>query len=58
MNSLLEGFGSGAIAGATATANGPLGTIVYTLFGVGLFIMAAGIVIGLIYMAKGAAKKG
>lgn len=44
MQAALDAFGSGAIAGATATASGPVGTIVYVLLGVTVFLTVAWIV--------------
>jgi hypothetical protein len=45
MQSAIDSFGSGAVAGATATASGPLGTIVYVLIGVTIFFVVGGIII-------------
>lgn len=45
MQSAVDGFGSGAIAAASATAAGPVGTIVYVLMGITLFLIVAGLVV-------------
>lgn len=45
MQTAVDGFGSGSIAAATATASGPVGTIVYVLLGVTLFLTIAGIIV-------------
>lgn len=53
MQAAFDGFGSGAIAGATATAAGPVGTIVYVLLGITLFVTVASIVVYLIHKFGG-----
>lgn len=45
MQTLVDGFGSGALATATATGAGPVGTIIYVIVGVSLFIGVAGLVV-------------
>ena len=45
MQALIDGFGSGALATASATGSGPVGTIVYVIVGVALFIGVASLVV-------------
>ena len=45
MQTLVDGFGSGALATATDTGAGPVGTIIYVIVGVSLFIGVAGLVV-------------
>jgi len=56
MQAAVDGFGSGAIASATATASGPVGTIVYVLLGITLFLVVAGIVVYAIKHFGGSAR--
>jgi hypothetical protein len=52
MQALLDSFGSGAIATAVATWAGPVGTIVYVLIWVWLFITVASLVIYAVHRAR------
>ena len=53
MQGAIDAFGSGAVAGATATASGPLGTIVYVLLGVTIFFTVGGIIMYAIHRFGG-----
>lgn len=56
MQGAIDAFGSGAVAGATATASGPLGTIVYVLLGVTIFFTVGGIIMYAIHRFGGSRK--
>lgn len=45
MQTLVDNFGSGTLAAATATGAGPVGTIIYVIIGVIVFIGVAGLVV-------------
>jgi len=56
MQAAVDAFGSGAITGATATASGPVGTIVYVLLGVTLFVTIALIILYIVHRFGGGKK--
>lgn len=45
MQSAVDGFGSGSISAARATAAGATGSIVYTMLGIALFLTISGIIV-------------
>lgn len=48
MQAVFDWFWSGALATAVATSSGPVGTIVYVLIGITLFVAVAWIIVSIV----------